>query len=80
MQAAIISPAMGKPRKEGAAAYLGLQYIRPEVLQARLMERDQRLAADTRTEAQKWLGDPQRNRSALAHRHGQLAPKSNQVF
>jgi len=49
---------MTKPRqRESAAAYIGLTYIKPEVLRARLQERDQRQAADTRTEAEKLLGD-----------------------
>jgi hypothetical protein len=34
----------------------------------RLAERDQRIAADKRTEAQKYLGDPPPWRSALAQR------------
>jgi hypothetical protein len=34
--------------------------------QKRFAERDQRLANDTRTEAQKWLNDPAPGRSALA--------------
>jgi hypothetical protein len=33
---------------------------------ARIAERDARMAADTRTECQKVLGDPPRDRSALA--------------
>ena len=37
----------------------------PERL-ARIAERDARLAADTRTDAQRWLGDPPPNRWALA--------------
>jgi hypothetical protein len=32
----------------------------------RLEERDRREATDTRTEAQRWLGDPPPGRSALA--------------
>src|SRR5215475_4221194 len=35
----------------------------------RLAERDQRIAADTRTEAERWLGDPPPYRSALAQRN-----------
>jgi hypothetical protein len=34
-------------------------------LTIRIAERDQREAADTRTEAQRWLGDPEPSRSAL---------------
>jgi len=35
----------------------------------RVLERDARDAADNRTEAQRWLGDPPANRSALAARN-----------
>jgi hypothetical protein len=35
----------------------------------RLAERDRREAADTRTEAERWLGDPPPSRSALAIKH-----------
>jgi hypothetical protein len=35
-------------------------------LTARLAERDARLASDTRSEAQRWLNEPPRDRSALA--------------
>jgi hypothetical protein len=35
-------------------------------VEARLQERDQRLAADNRTAAQRYLGDPPPERSALA--------------
>jgi hypothetical protein len=31
-----------------------------------MQERDQREASDTRTEAQRWLGDPPASQSALA--------------
>jgi hypothetical protein len=33
------------------------------------MDKDQHEAADTRTEAEKWLGDPPPSRSALAQRN-----------
>jgi hypothetical protein len=36
-------------------------------VQARLHERDQRQAGDTRSETQRYLGDPEPGRSALAH-------------
>ena len=39
---------------------------------ARIAERDQRLAADTRTETQRLLGDPPATRSALARRAAQV--------
>ena len=38
----------------------------PAVVEKRFAERERREAADTRTEAQKWLGDPPADRSALA--------------
>jgi hypothetical protein len=34
----------------------------------RMAERDARLAGDSRTEAQRWLNDPEAGRSALAQR------------
>ena len=40
--------------------------VDPAEVEKRLAERDRRDAADTRTEAQRWLGDPPANRSALA--------------
>jgi hypothetical protein len=42
--------------------------ISPDDLLARLNEVSARNAADTRTEAQRWLGDPPPHRSALAQR------------
>ena len=57
-----------KPRKPGAAAFIGLgtHPVKPNDVRDRLAERDQRQAADDRTEAQRWLGDPPRNRSAAS--------------
>ncbi|MGC2714813.1 MAG: hypothetical protein WA366_15660 [Pseudolabrys sp.] len=46
----------------------GHHRIDPETLRNRVQEREQRAAGDTRTEAQRWLGDPVPYRSALAHR------------
>jgi hypothetical protein len=40
-------------------------------VQARLQERDQRLASDSRTDAQRYLGDPPPDRSALASRRAE---------
>lgn len=72
-QAGIIHamPRKHKPRKESAAAFINLNAGRmdPAELKNRFAERDRRLAADTRTETEKWLGDPPVARSALAH-HG----------
>ena len=42
--------------------------ISPDDVVTRLRERDARLAADVRTEAERWLGDPPPERSALAQR------------
>jgi hypothetical protein len=39
---------------------------KPEEVEARLQELEGRLAADTRTDAEKWLGDPPPDRSALS--------------
>lgn len=43
----------------------------PAELESRFAERDARMAADTRTEAERWLNDPPPSRSALAQRNGQ---------
>ena len=45
-------------------------YSRPRLadIKKRLADRDQRQAADNRTPAEKWLGDPPPDRSALAQR------------
>jgi len=40
----------------------------PDDIKARLLEAADRERTDTRTEAQRWLGDPPRERSALAQR------------
>jgi hypothetical protein len=42
--------------------------VSPDDVKYLLNERDQRAAADTRTEAERWLGDPPKYRSALAQR------------
>jgi hypothetical protein len=42
--------------------------ISPDDILARLMDKDQREAADNRTAAERWLGDPPPGRSALAQR------------
>jgi hypothetical protein len=60
-----------KPRKQDAAAFIGLgghHRIDPDIVRSRVQERDQREANDTRTEEQRWLGDPPPDRSALAQR------------
>ena len=47
-----------KYRRRGAATFVNVDRSRidPAELKKRLAERDRRLAADDRTEAQKWLG------------------------
>jgi hypothetical protein len=42
--------------------------LSPHDIQLRMIERDRLAAADTRTEAERWLGDPPPGRSALAQR------------
>jgi hypothetical protein len=41
-------------------------HVSPDDIKSRMLERDRLAAADTRTEAQRWLGDPPLDRSALA--------------
>jgi hypothetical protein len=57
-----------KYRRRGAATCVQAvrDRIDPAEVEQRLAERERREAADTRTEAEKWLGDPQPSRSALA--------------
>jgi hypothetical protein len=42
--------------------------VKPSDARQPLAERDARAAADSRTEPEKWLGDPPPGRSALAQR------------
>jgi hypothetical protein len=53
---------MGKPprNKETASAYIGLggHRIDPEILKARIAERDARQMSDHRSDIVKYLGDP----------------------
>ena len=59
---------MGK-RKLTAAKFINVhRRVSPHDVKFRLIERDARQRADTRTEAEKWLGDPLTGRSALAQR------------
>ena len=46
---------------------MGAACVDPAEAEQRLAEREQREAADTLTEAERWLGDPPPWRSALAH-------------
>jgi hypothetical protein len=56
-----------KPRKRGASAFVDASKDRPDpsVVRLRLQERDQRVAADNRSEAERLLCDPPRGQSAL---------------
>jgi hypothetical protein len=45
-----------------------IRNISPDDIKAKLLLRDQLQAEDTRTEVQRWLGDPPPHRSALAQR------------
>ena len=62
------------PHKESAAAFINLNRSRldPAELKKRLAKREQREAADTRTEVQRWLGDPPKHRSALAMKQSKV--------
>jgi hypothetical protein len=57
-----------KHRRRGAATFVQVvrDHVDPAEAAERLAEREAREAADTRTEAQRWLGDPPPSRSALA--------------
>jgi hypothetical protein len=58
------------PEPEEAALLLVVNHrVSAADPKSRLAERDQRLAADTLSEAEKWLGDPPPDRSALAQRN-----------
>ena len=69
-------PMSRKSRRRGAASVVRAERVRvdPAEAEQRFAERDQREAADTRTEAQRWLNDPPPSRSALAAK--QLAKSS----
>ena len=67
-----------KPRKpSSASAMIGLgghKCIDPDILRGRVQDRERREASDTRTEAQRWLGDPPPLQSALSH-HTDAKPR-----
>jgi hypothetical protein len=48
--------------------------VSPDDVLKLIQERDRLAAADTRTEAQRWLGDPPPGRSALAQRPRAAGP------
>jgi hypothetical protein len=67
----LTSPAMAHRQKLTASDFIGLRGAHSVADgRARLAERDQRALLDTRTEAEKYLGDPPRNRSALQKSDG----------
>ena len=71
MRLGLISPPMQPqkmPRQRTDLYVGGERRVSVTERMARIAERDERLAADTRTDAQRWLGDPPANRSALARR------------
>ena len=64
-------PAMSRAgsRQQKIHEVLNPRKVSPDDIKARLLLRDQLAAQDTRTEAQRWLGDPPPYRSALAQRN-----------
>jgi len=56
------------PRRNFANHRVEARGYSPDDIKARLLEVADRERTDTRTEAQRWLGDPPRERSALAQR------------
>jgi len=52
----------------------GTNWVDPDDARRRLDERDLRAASDTRTAAQRLLGDPPADRSALSHSANPRAP------
>jgi hypothetical protein len=45
-----------------------VQHVSPDDVLTLIQERDRRIASDTRTDAERWLGDPPPHRSALTQR------------
>ena len=69
---------MERRRKQTAANFINVdRRVGPDEMQQRFAERDARLAADTRTEAEKFLGDPPPDRSALARGSPQAPRRSS---
>ncbi|MGB6273552.1 MAG: hypothetical protein WBF44_18360 [Pseudolabrys sp.] len=57
---------MPKYNRNGAAGFAEIDHVTADERALRFAERAEREAADTRTEAQRMLGDPPADRSALA--------------
>jgi hypothetical protein len=54
-------------RKLSASVFIGVgRRVDADELQARMQERDRRQAIDDRSEAERWLGDPPAQWSALS--------------
>ena len=71
LAAGLISPLMELPKTPRQRTHLYVETgrrVSAAECKVRLAERDRQLANDTRTDAQRWLGDPPANRSALARR------------
>jgi|SoiMethySBSTD1v2_1073268.scaffolds.fasta_scaffold09658_13 hypothetical protein len=51
-----------------AGRFIGIDRVSPDDIMSRLIERDAREQADSRSMAARWLGDPPPERSALAQR------------
>jgi hypothetical protein len=61
---------MARPYKKRVSSFVVFdRAVSAADLKTRIAERDQREAIDNRTEAQKWLGDPEPSRSALAQQN-----------
>jgi hypothetical protein len=59
-------------RQQKIHEVLNPRNVSPDDIKAKLLLRDRLQAQDTRTEAQRWLGDPPPHRSALARRGRRL--------
>jgi hypothetical protein len=69
---------MPRRRKLTAAVFVDVdRRVDPRDARQRMAERDQRERADTRSEVQKFLGDPPRDRGALGNKTIQPTPQSN---
>jgi hypothetical protein len=64
----VFLPAMPNRGKRIGSPLHKVQHVSPDDVLKLIQERDQLAAADTRTDAEKWLGDPPPSRSALAQR------------
>jgi hypothetical protein len=62
---------MSKPGQRQRTTFTKIEArapISPDDLKFKMLERDRLAAADTRTDEQRWLGDPPPHRSALAQK------------